>query len=252
MDNVDVVYILLVLSTLVVLYFFMMVANHKHKKQIHCAVLWVTGSILLWNFAVLFYLTFTDVPWILAICERLYFLGAILVSVSILFMGMIFAKTKIKFTWRHALLLVVPAISILVLLTNGSHHLFYSVFSLIPSQQDYGIYFTIHTIYSYLCIGGGLAYLIGFSIRNYGVFSKQSSMLYNRHPHCAHCRHLQHLRNFRLVHGPLKISSLPSPSAFLSWRHSSLIFERCPRRAADGCGYDFRQLCGHQRGYGSH
>lgn len=178
MDNVDVVYILLVLSTLVVLYFFMMVANRKHKKQIHCSVLWVTGSILMWNSAVLAYMTFTGVPWILAICERLYFLGTILVSVSILFMGMIFAKTKINFGWKHALLLVAPAISILVLMTNGSHHLFYSVFSLIPSQQHYGIYFTIHTIISYLYIAGGLAYLIGFSVKNYGVFSKQSSMLY--------------------------------------------------------------------------
>jgi len=178
LDNVDVVYILLVLSTLIVLYFFMLVANRKHKKQIHCAVLCVTGSILLWNIAVLFYMTFTGVPWILAISERLYFLGTIFVSVSILYMGMIFSKTKIKFTLKHALPLVVPAVSILVLLTNSGHHMFYTVFSLIPSEQVYGFYFTIHTIYSYLCIAVGIYYLIGFSIKNYGVFSKQSSLLY--------------------------------------------------------------------------
>ncbi|MEL7656110.1 MAG: diguanylate cyclase, partial [Bacillota bacterium] len=78
---------------------------------------------------------------------------------------------------KHALLFVVPAISIMVLLTNSSHHLFYTTFSLIPSEQDFGIYFTIHTIYSYLCIGVGLAFLVVFSIKNYGVFSKQSLLI---------------------------------------------------------------------------
>ena len=178
MGNVDSVYILLVLSVLIVLFFLLLVAKRKHKKQIHYAVLCITVSILLWNLAVLFYLTFSHVPWILSICERLYFIGTILVSISILFTGLIFAKTKIKFTWKHALLFVVPAISIVVLLTNGSHHLFYTTFSLIPSQQNYGIYFTIHTIYSYLCIGVGLAYLVVCSIKNYGVYSKQSLLIF--------------------------------------------------------------------------
>ncbi|SHK61921.1 diguanylate cyclase [Desulforamulus aeronauticus] len=177
MDNVDIINMLLVLSTLVILCFLLLVAKRTPKKQIHYAVLSMTASILLWNVAVLLHLTFDNVPWILAICERLYFLGTILVSISILFTGLIFARTKIKFTWKHALLFVVPVISIVVLLTNQSHHLFYTVFSLIPSKQTFGIYFTIHTIYSYSCIGIGLAYLVIFSIKNYGVFSKQSSLI---------------------------------------------------------------------------
>lgn len=178
MDNVDIVYLLLILSTLVILYFLLTVAGRKTKKQIHHAVLSMTASIFIWNIAVLFYMTFNDVPWILAVCERLYFLGTILVSISVLFTGLIFARTKIKFTWKHGLLFVVPAISITVLLTNQSHHLFYTTFSLIPSMQDFGVYFTVHTIYSYLCIGIGLAYLMVFSIKNYGVFSKQSTLIF--------------------------------------------------------------------------
>lgn len=177
MDNVNIINMLLFFSTLVVLYFLLLVAKRTPKKQIHYAVLGMTASILLWNVAVLSYLTFANIPWILAICERLYFLGTILVSISILFTGLIFARTKIKFTWKHALLFVVPALSIIVLFTNQRHHLFYTVFSLIPSKQIFGIYFTIHTIYSYLCIGIGLAYLVLFSIKNYGVFSRQSSLI---------------------------------------------------------------------------
>ncbi len=177
MDNVDIVYVLLILSTLVVLYFLLLVAGRKHKKQIHYAVLSIMASIFIWNVAVLFYLTFDNVPWILSICERLYFSGTILVSISVLFTGLIFARTKIKFTWKHALIFIVPVISITVLFTNQSHHLFYTTFSLIPSEQDFGIYFTIHTIYSYLCIVIGLVYLVVSSIKNYGAFSKQSLLI---------------------------------------------------------------------------
>lgn len=178
MGNVDIVISLLILSTLIVLYFLLLIAKRKPKKQIHYAVLITTSSVFLWNVAVLLYSTLSNIPWILAICERIYFLGAIFVSVSILFTGLIFAQTKIKFNWKHALLLVVPVLSIAVLLTNQSHNLFYTVFSLIPSEQVYGIYFTIHTIYSYLCIGVGSAYLVIFSIKNYGVFARQSLLLF--------------------------------------------------------------------------
>jgi len=178
LDNVNIVEVLLVLSILVVLYFLVLVAKRKQKKQIHYAILGVTGSILLWNVAVLLYLIFDSVPWLLALCERLYFIGTIFVSVSVLFTGLIFAQTKIKFSWKHALLFVVPFLSLAVLLTNPSHHLFYTTFSLIPSEQDYGIYFTVHTIYSYGCIGVGLFYLAVSAIKNYGAFSRQSLLIF--------------------------------------------------------------------------
>lgn len=177
MDNVDMIYILLILSTLLVLYFLFLVARRRHKKQIHYAVLSITGSILIWNLAVLLYPTFAHVPWMSLLCERLYFLGTIFSSLSILFTGLIFARTKIRFTWSKLLLLMLPLISVGVLFTNERHHLFYTTFSLIPSQQVFGVYFTVHTIYSYLCIGVGMAYLVAASIKNYGVFSRQSVLI---------------------------------------------------------------------------
>ena len=178
MDNVNIINLLLALSTLLILYFLLLVAKRTPKRQIHYAVLGMAASTLLWNIATLLYLIFENILWIQAVCERLYFLGTILVSISILFTGLIFARTKIKFSWKHALLFIVPAISTVVLLTNASHHYFYTVFSLIPSKQVFGFYFTIHTVYSYACIGVGLVYLLVFSIKNYGVFSKQSSLIF--------------------------------------------------------------------------
>jgi len=173
----DTIYILLVISTLVLLYFGLLIAKNSKKKQIHYAVLGITISILIWNMAVLLYLTFNNTPWLLVVCEQMYFLGAIFVPVATLFTGLIFTKTRIKFTWKHALLFVVPIISVVMLFTNQYHNLFYTTFSLIPSKHIYGIYFTIHSIYSYLCIGIGLAYLALFSINNYGFFFKQSLLI---------------------------------------------------------------------------
>ena len=97
---------------------------------------------------------------------------------AILFTGLIFAKTQIKFSWKHALLFIVPVISLVLLFTNPHYHLFYVNFSLIPSQQVSGSYYIVHTIYSYLCIGVGLAYLTIFSLKNYGLFSRQSLLIF--------------------------------------------------------------------------
>ncbi|NLI93681.1 MAG: diguanylate cyclase [Peptococcaceae bacterium] len=160
------------------LYFLFFTAKIRKKKQIHFAVLCLTASLIIWNSSVLFYLTFTQIEWVKALCEKLYFLSIILVSIAILFTGLIFAQTKIKFTRKHALLFVVPIISVIILFSNQYHHLFYTTFSLIPSKQVFGFYFIIHTIYSYLCIGIGLAYLGFFSVKNFGIFSKQALLIF--------------------------------------------------------------------------
>lgn len=178
MKNLNLLAILLLVSILVVLFFLLLIVQNRRKKQLHYAVLGITVSLLVWNLATLLYLTLTPVPWLLGVWETLYFFSIISLSVATLFTGMIFAQTKITFTWKHALLLVIPVVSVFILLTNPYHHLFYTTFSLIPSQFVPGPYYLLHTAYSYLCIGGGLAYLGVFSVKNYGLFSKQALLIF--------------------------------------------------------------------------
>ncbi|MDD2190900.1 MAG: diguanylate cyclase [Eubacteriales bacterium] len=147
------------------------------KKQIHYAVLGIAISLLIWNTSVLCQISFTDTPWILAACEKIYFTGTIFVSVAILFTGLIFAQIIVGFSWKYSLLLIVPVISLAVLFTNSYHHFYYTTFSLIPSEQDFGFYFIIHTAYSYLCIGIGLFCFLYYSVKNYGFFSKQAILI---------------------------------------------------------------------------
>ncbi len=169
---------LLVVSIMLVLVLMLLIAMKNNKKQIHYAVLAIAISLLIWNTSVLCWISFPGTPWLLAISERIYFTGIIFVSIAILFTGLIFSQTRIRFTWKYALLFVVPFISLVVLYTNQYHHFFYTTFSLIPSEQDYGFYFTVHTVYSYLCIGIGLFCFLHFAVKNYGFFSKQAMLIF--------------------------------------------------------------------------
>jgi hypothetical protein len=131
--------------------FFIAGSKKKTEKANSLCCFKYNGQHFFMNVAVLLYLTFSNVPWMLCNLWAAVLLGTILVSISILFTGLIFARTKIKFTWKHTLLFIVPAISIAVLLTNQSHHLFYTTFSLIPSRQNFGIYFT-NIPYTPICV----------------------------------------------------------------------------------------------------
>jgi diguanylate cyclase (GGDEF)-like protein len=171
-----IIYILLILSTLIALLFSLSILRSNDKKKIHYAVLSLTTSVIIWNVAVILNLFFSNTG-LYIFFEQLYFLGPITVSVSILFLGLIYANDSFEFTWRYLLLFIVPNISLILLFTNQYHHLFYTTFSLIPSKQDFGIYFTLHSIVSYIYIGVGLIHLGVFSLKYSGFYSKQSFLI---------------------------------------------------------------------------
>lgn len=97
--------------------------------------------------------------------------------VTLFLTSLVFANTKLKLKKRHLLLFVVPIISLLVLWTNDLHHLFYVHYSINLNETVFGPYFMVHSIYSYAFLGIALAYLLFYSIRNSGFFSKQSLLI---------------------------------------------------------------------------
>lgn len=105
------------------------------------------------------------------------YIGGCFQPVATLFTGLVFANTKITFKKWYLLIFVIPIISLLVLWTNDLHNLFYVSYSIDISQSVFGPYFYIHAVYSYSCIAIGLLYLIFYSIKNSGFFSKQSLLL---------------------------------------------------------------------------
>jgi len=136
-------------------------------------------SLVLWDIGILMdtytrvsTTDFNEIPIVLT------HMGVIFAPVALLFVGIIFAHTKIKISWRYLLFLIVPIVSILVLATNDFHHLFYIKYSLNVNENIVGPYFTVHALYSYICILVGLYYLIVYSVKNSGFFSKQSIIIF--------------------------------------------------------------------------
>lgn len=171
-----IIFFLLVISLLITLFFLILILRMKNKRQVHYAVLLTMVSAIIWDIAVILHIVLEE-SQVNYFFKLLYFLGPITVSVSILFLGLIFAYYRIEFARGWWLLLIPPFISILMLFTNHHHHLFFTTLSLIPSQQEYGAYFMWHSIISYAYIGVGLTYLVVFSIKNYGFYSRQSILI---------------------------------------------------------------------------
>ena len=133
--------------------------------------------IVLWQISLIFQICFSK--YIKPIYfDYIAYIGICFLPVSLLFTGKIFARTKISFSKKDLLLLIVPLTSVIILWTNDLHHLFYINYSINFKDAVFGKYFMIHTVYSYVCIAFGLVYLIFYSVKNSGFFSKQSILIF--------------------------------------------------------------------------
>ena len=110
--------------------------------------------------------------------EYFIYIGTCFLPIGIYFTGLTFANTKIKMRKSYLLLFIIPIITLLVLWTNNFHHLFYKNYSTNLAECTYGPYLTIHNLYTYCLIFIGLFYLIKFSIKNAGLFSRQSLLIF--------------------------------------------------------------------------
>ena len=109
--------------------------------------------------------------------ENIIYVGTCFLPVSILFTGLIFANTKINFKKWYSLLFIIPIISLIILWTNEYHHLFYEYYSSNINECVYGSYIIVHHLYSYIIMLLGMLFLLRYSIKNSGFFSKQSLLM---------------------------------------------------------------------------
>ena len=105
------------------------------------------------------------------------YIGTCFLPISIYFTGLSFENTKIQFKKKYSVLFIIPIISLIILWTNDYHHLFYKQYSTSMANTVYGPYMVIHNIYSYILLGLGIIYMLKFSIKNSGFFSKQSLLI---------------------------------------------------------------------------
>lgn len=167
----------LILSCLCSLILGLYLASRKKKSQLQN--IFIINSILIFCWCALllaqkYFCASSNINPI--VFEWFIYIFACFLPVSILFTGIIFANTKIKFKKIYILIFVMPILSLIMLWTNDLHHLFYLNYSINLNDTVFGSYFTIHNIYGYCFYAIGLIYLIKYSIKNSGIFSKQAML----------------------------------------------------------------------------
>jgi len=174
----DFSFILLLISTILVTALFILIMRTKNKSQMHYAFIFMIASIFIWSVGhILEILTTNAYGHTIMLYVYIYYLGLCFTPLSILLTGLIFTRTKIKFTFRYLVLFIFPIISYLILLTNNIHHLYFIKYSIFNDKVVLGHYFIVHTIGSYIYILFGLYFLVSFTIKNSGFFSKQSILI---------------------------------------------------------------------------
>ena len=175
MNFITLPFILLVISAILILFLTVYIKKRKKINQIYSAFFYVLICILIISFGVIFqtigYYIFNMNPFYF---EYVIYIGTCFLPVAIFFTGLIFANTKVKFKKIYLLLFVIPVVSLITIWTNNAHNLFYINYSLDLSQNVYGPYFTLYSIYTLVMYAVGLLYFLRYSIKNSGFFSKQA------------------------------------------------------------------------------
>ena len=166
-----------VILELVVLYYIRKRGN-KHSQLVVafeftmlCMMLWCISlivQILIINLVSADYAIYVD---------YFTYLPVVLTPVALFFVAYIFAKGEIHFKKWYLLLFIVPVITLIVLWTNDIHHLFYSNYSLISGEAEFGPYFYIHSLYTYGLFAVDIIILLRASVKKSSMRSKQSMLI---------------------------------------------------------------------------
>jgi len=171
-------FVLLHISTILIVILLIYILRIRKKGQIQLIFLLNTLLILIWSIG---YLLESYHRLSAGISNMLFVyiwnIGLCFFPFSWLLTGLIYANTEIRLSLKHLLLLIPSVVSYVMLLTNPYHNLFFVHFSIYNDRIVYGSYFIIHSIFMYGYIFAGIYYLISFSIKNSGFFSRQSVLI---------------------------------------------------------------------------
>lgn len=162
------------LTTILITY----LSARKNKNQLQKIFIIDSALVLVWCILLVaqkYFCATTNINPI--IFEYFIYICACFLPVSFLFTGLIFSNTKITFKKKYLLFFIIPITSLIMLWTNNWHHLFYQNYSINMNETVFGNYFYIHNIYTLALYFIGLIYLIKYSIKNSGIFSKQAILI---------------------------------------------------------------------------
>lgn len=168
----------LICTTVIIMIFTLYSYNLKrqNKGKVFDDLFLLFTSVLIQILGITLQALLTDVLDIKPVYyEYISYAGGVFMPVFLLILAIHFNNEKRDFKnlW---MLYIVPVITLLVLWTNDFHNLFYSNYSINISETVFGQYFSIYTIYSYLCMFISVVLLVSTSLRKSGFFSIQTAL----------------------------------------------------------------------------
>lgn len=147
------------------------------KKQLKSTFSILLLHITIWTSSLILQILLqnSDIPPVFF--EGIAAFGAEFIPLDFLALSVIFSRSKININKIHLLFLLVPLLSIIVMLTNQFHNLYYINYKIYLNETITGPYMIVHTIYSYVLLAIGIYIFIKYSIKNAGFFSKQSILI---------------------------------------------------------------------------
>lgn len=178
MQTIDMSFILLIVSTLLILFLIRYALKSKPITQMQRLFALMLGSVAIICLGLivqkLCFLAFQIEP---VKFEGLVYIGTCFFPVMFFLMASCFVSTNFRFTIGHFLLFIVPIINVLLIFTNEWHHLFYEVYSFNLNEMVYGPDAYIHLAYTYGLFFIGIVLLLKHSAKTSGFFSKQTLMI---------------------------------------------------------------------------
>jgi signal transduction histidine kinase len=170
--------IIMFILTVFPLYFMYRISKITHKKPIHYSFFSFMLSIAIWYLGEILLDLFPGQGNPQTIFMGIFYIGLILVPPTFLVTSFTFKWINSKFRSYYLSFFIIPLISIVLVWTNQIHHLFFIKNNIISDEIIYGPYFYFHTAYSYLCLNVAYIIFLISSVKNSGILSRQSILLF--------------------------------------------------------------------------
>lgn len=177
MENFQYLILLTITCILSIAMMILITFKSKKKGQINFMFSLCLITMLIWSVSLILQILFQNSNVDPVLFEGFASFGACFIPVFFMFLGIAFSKTRIDFTWKHALLFIIPIVSTVLMFTNSTHHLFFKQYDYNRANIIIGPYNMVNGVYSYACMLIGLIYLLKYPIKNSGIFSKQSLLI---------------------------------------------------------------------------
>ncbi len=172
-------FLLLHVSTILVFIAFLLMSRTKNKQAIHYFSMAFMFPVFIWSLGLLLEIYAQDYfNYSGMLFTNIYFTAIGFVPVNLFLLGFAFAYPDKALKKRSLLVFLIPLVTTIMIWTNDYHHLFFVNYSLNSEEIIQGTYLIFETFLSYVFLLAGLYFLIYFSIKNSGFFSRQSFLIF--------------------------------------------------------------------------